>query len=322
MKHLNTYTGIIAVFILLTGCAKANDEIADPSGLSVFRQESSWSITAGSGTGQFMNPQSIQISPQNEVYIADYSNDRIQVFTKEGVFVRTIGSRGTAVGEFIGPRSATIDSLGNVLASDFGNNRVLFFAKDTGGFTNTLTMTTFNGMAINQPYGVATYEEFVPQITGNFYIVDSGNSRVVCCDRAGVFVWTFGTDGTSTAQLHLPTDIAVTEDGTTIYVSDTGNNRIMQLNSSGTFLAQFNDGGESHIALNGNVGITVDHAGDIYVADQHNHRIIKYSSIGAVLGYFDFAASIYPADVAVDHLGYVYVVDFINSAVYVLKEYN
>ena len=41
----------------------------------------------GNGKGQFS-------SPCGRVYVADYSNNRIQVFTAEGRFLRMFGRRG------------------------------------------------------------------------------------------------------------------------------------------------------------------------------------------------------------------------------------
>lgn len=322
MKHKTLFP--IALFLIMTllGCAKANDEITDPDIMTVFRPVSQWAVTVGSGATHLQNPQSLHLTPQNEVYIADYANDRIQVFSTTGTYIRSIGSRGTGIGQMIGPRSTAVDSLGNILVSDYGNNRILFFEKTSAGFDNTLTFTDFNGITLNQPYGVASFEEFVPQITGDFYIIDTGNARLIRCDRNGTFVWSYGTEGTGTAQLYLPTDVGVSANGQNIYISDTGNNRIIQVDRTGTRIRSWNDGGESHILLNGNVGIHVDYAGNVYVADQYNHRIIKYTSTGVVLGYYTFASDVYPVDVVADHRGFVYVADFVNSTIHVLAEYH
>lgn len=313
---------ITSIVVWLTGCAKANDDITNPDVMTSFRSIAQWAVTVGSGTAHLQNPQSLHLSPQNEVYIADYANDRIQVFNTTGTQIRSVGSRGTDVGQMIGPRGVAVDSLGNILVSDYGNSRVLFFEKNGTGFTNTLTFNDFNGTALNQPYGVATYEEFVPQITGDFYIVDTGNARLIRCDRSGTFVWSYGTEGTGTTQLYLPTDVGVSTNGQNIYISDTGNNRIVQIDRTGARIRSWSDGGESHISLNGSVGIHVDYAGHVYVADQYNHRIVKYSSEGVVLGYYTFTTDVYPVDVVADHRGFVYVADFVNSTIHVLAEYH
>jgi DNA-binding beta-propeller fold protein YncE len=44
----------------------------------------------GSGPGQFNTPHSIAVDPQNNVYVADRGNRRIQVFDGEGKFLRQI----------------------------------------------------------------------------------------------------------------------------------------------------------------------------------------------------------------------------------------
>ena len=45
---------------------------------------------SGSGDGQFINPYDIACDSINNLYIADASNYRIQVFTPDGKFLRNI----------------------------------------------------------------------------------------------------------------------------------------------------------------------------------------------------------------------------------------
>ena len=87
---------------------------------------SKWGIR-GSGNGEFRWPQSLSIDNADNVYVAECSNDRIQVFDRQGKFLRKWGREGTGNGEFIRPQDLAVDDDGNVYVSDRDNNRIQVF---------------------------------------------------------------------------------------------------------------------------------------------------------------------------------------------------
>ncbi len=46
------------------------------------------------------------------VFVAEYANDRVSVFTSQGQFVRTFGAWGTEPGQFSAPYGITADRCG------------------------------------------------------------------------------------------------------------------------------------------------------------------------------------------------------------------
>ena len=50
----------------------------------------------GQGNGKFSGPRGVCVAPgpEGRVYVADFDNHRVQVLTKDGAYVRTIGVTG------------------------------------------------------------------------------------------------------------------------------------------------------------------------------------------------------------------------------------
>jgi DNA-binding beta-propeller fold protein YncE len=67
----------------------------------------------GSGPGQF-NGQNDVDPFKNHVYVADYDNNRIQVFDGNGTHITNWGTEGEGDGQFLHPHVAAADSEGNV----------------------------------------------------------------------------------------------------------------------------------------------------------------------------------------------------------------
>ena len=80
----------------------------------------------GSGPGQFNNPSAIAFSPDEDMYVADVYNHRIQVFNSDGVYQREFGR-----GQLKSPLDILITADGHVLVADSSSNCVVIF--DTTG---------------------------------------------------------------------------------------------------------------------------------------------------------------------------------------------
>lgn len=80
----------------------------------------------GSGDGEFNFARDVAIAPNGRVYVVDTGNFRIQVFERDGRFVRTFGAIGRQPGTFARPREIAIDREGRVYVTDaaFGNMQI------------------------------------------------------------------------------------------------------------------------------------------------------------------------------------------------------
>ena len=75
-------------------------------------------------------PWGISLDSENNVFVADWRNDRIQKFTSDGEFISAFGKSGYGEGEFNRPSSVVVDSNGNIIVADWGNERIQILNPD------------------------------------------------------------------------------------------------------------------------------------------------------------------------------------------------
>jgi sugar lactone lactonase YvrE len=113
--------------------------------------------------------------------------------------------------------------------------------------------------------------------SGNLYVADRGNNRVVRIAPSGTG---YGTAGTVIQGLSGPAGVAADWNGN-VYVADTGNNRILMLPVTASGLGAAVTVGSG---LSSPMGLAVDSAGNLYVADTGNNRVVELPRIGSAFG--------------------------------------
>ena len=84
----------------------------------------------GSKSGEFAYPWGVTCDSTGNVYVADSANNRIQVFTASGKFLRKFGHHGKGKGELDWPVGVAVDSRGMVFVSERWNNRISVFTTE------------------------------------------------------------------------------------------------------------------------------------------------------------------------------------------------
>ena len=261
-------------------------------------------------TAQLNSPHGIALDATGNLYIADYSNNRVRRITAGGI-ITTIAGNGTVGGGGDGgpaisaqlnlPRGIAVDSTGNVFIADSGNNRVRKVTP--AGIISTIAgngISSFSGdggpataAAIWVPTDIAV------DTSGNLFIADGGNHRVrkvssgVISTVAGSATPGFGGDGgpATAAQLNSPYNIDVDAAGN-LFIADRGNARIRRVAGGviNTIAGLGNpgfsfsgDGGPATSALfDQPEGIAVDTIGNIFVADTGNNRVRLFTLGGFI----------------------------------------
>lgn len=76
----------------------------------------------GKENGHLQNPRVCAIDGAGNLWIADTLNDRIQVHNKDGIWIKTLGEKGSGDGQFNNPSAVTFDFDGNVVVVDSGKS--------------------------------------------------------------------------------------------------------------------------------------------------------------------------------------------------------
>ena len=70
----------------------------------------------GSDPGQMMSPWDVAFDSANNIYVIDIGNNKIQVFTENGVFLRQIRKKGAGKGDLGWPTMIAINSEDEICA--------------------------------------------------------------------------------------------------------------------------------------------------------------------------------------------------------------
>lgn len=65
------------------------------------------------------------MAPDGNVFVSDYHNARIQIFSSAGVYLAQWGSFGNAIGQFYGPYGLATTRDGYLYIADSGNYRIM-----------------------------------------------------------------------------------------------------------------------------------------------------------------------------------------------------
>jgi uncharacterized protein (TIGR03437 family) len=256
--------------------------------------------------------------------------------------------------EINGPDTVILDSKGNLYIADTQNNVVRMVT--SSGVISTYAGENSAGAGFTGDGGQANVAQmFGPaglamDSSGNLYISDNKNIRIRKVTSAGIITTVAGSgnigftgDGGPALSAHLtsPRGLFIDASGA-LYIADSGNNMIRKV-VAGTItlvagstsgLPGFSgDGGQATTALlHGPTSVAVDTCGNVYIADTSNSRIrmvtpngiintiaggngAAYSGDGGpALG----AQLNFPAGVAADSKGNVYVADTQNHVIRLL----
>ncbi len=266
------------------------------------------------------SPAGVAVDASGNVYVADLNNNRVLEFPStcastgcaatrvfgQASFTSRSSYTGITAATLVNPSGVAVDSSGNVYVADFYEARVVEFPSTcastgcsaTRVFGQTSFTTGYTGLTastLNSPRSVAV------DSTGNVYVVDAANSRVLqfpatCastgCSATRVFGqsdFTSSSAGVSASTLKNPQGVAV-DSGGNVYVADPFNHRVLEFPatcpSTGCSATRVYgqpsftgaSAGTTAQTLSNPTGVAVDSSGNVYVADTQNYRVLEFPS--------------------------------------------
>ena len=243
--------------------------------------------TYRNAAGVLSNAQSVCVEQNfGNVYVSDSFNHRIQVFTADGTFVKSMGGiggpygYGTALNYFLYPKQLTFDDNSTLYVADFGNGRVV--KKYAAGVSFVVAA------AVTRPWGVAVDD------SGYLYVSDWSTDTIKVFLN-GVQVRSWGGTGTAAGYFNKPCDLKIgTYNGTTaLHVADCGNNRVQIFSLTGSYLGQlgtpqtnplqYYNEAKAAGAMLLPYGIAMDANGNVIVSDTSHKCMRMYNSSGTLI---------------------------------------
>lgn len=171
--------------------------------------------------GLFGYPTDALIDSEGLFYVSEYGdNDRIQVFSPDGQWLRQWGGHGYEPGQFLRPRAMAIDSNDEIYVADSCNHRIQVFEK-SGKLLRMWGDRGSNPGQMSYPYDVCLSPD------GSLYVCEYGNSRVQKFDLGGKSLGLWGAPGRGPGKLNNPWALAVDSQGA-VSVIDSNNHRVQR----------------------------------------------------------------------------------------------
>ncbi|VDP07601.1 unnamed protein product [Soboliphyme baturini] len=301
----------------------------------------------GTANGLLCRPWGITCDRLGRIIIADRSNNRVQIFDKDGKFLTKFGSLGCRSGQFDRPAGVAVNSHNNIIVVDKDNHRIqvrlsqMALVSVLSGHGQCPAMTNICGLCyvftengdflfkfgekgrepgrFNYPWDVAVSSEDVMAVS------DTRNHRVQVFNAYGVFLKKIGFESSLFyKQFDSPRGVAFSSDGR-LFCTDFNNHRLVIAELKSDKLKFFGREGDGDGCFKRPQGIEIDAQGNVVVADSRNNRIQVFSSqlnFMCSFGVHNINAhprSVMdrPCDVCVTADGRIFVVDFGNNKIHV-----
>ena len=261
----------------------------------------------GSSVGMFNFPWGVAVSDTDEIAVADYWNQRVQIFDSSGNYLRSFGGNGCNQGELENPRGICFDNNRNIFVADYHNHRIQIFNGE-GRY-----MRMFGGIGrldsqLSFPFGLSL------DANGNIIVADSGNKLIKIFSTDGKFVRKIGGPGSFSYPVHC------VQCDEYLIVSDKDEHCIKVFSAEGKYQYKFGQRGGGDGEFNSPRCMAVTKSKHLMVCDWDNNRIQVFELNGKFVGKFgtkgrNLGEFYSPTSVAVLSNGRIVVSDFSNHRI-------
>ena len=227
----------------------------------------------GSSVGMFCEPWGVAVNARDEIAVTDFNNHRVQIFNKNGNYLRSFGKEGEKAGEFKYPRGIAFHNNGKIFVADSGNHRIQIFNGE-GQSVGSFSGKEIRDSELNSPRGLWIDSD------GNIIVADTGNKMIKIFSSEGTFLMKIGGQGAFTYPIHC------VQYDTYLIVSDQFEHCIKVYDRKGNFQYKFGKRGGGDGELIHPVCLSVNKSGHLMVCDTNNHRVQEFELNGRFLSKF------------------------------------
>ena len=240
-------------------------------------------------------PQGVAVDAAGNVFIADYSNNRVRKVDAYGIITTVAGTGTQGNGGNGGPATSatlyrptgvTFDSRGNLLISEYGNGDVR--KVDINGIitrtagTGSVNVSNDGSQATNTGFDTITWTAL--DASGAMYLNESMHCRIRKVATNGIvstlagntsfITGGFSGDGgvATNAQLNNPNGVALDTVGN-VFIADFSNGRVRKVDLNG-IISTVVGGGSGYIngqpgtnTASSPKGVCVDHSNNVWICD-------------------------------------------------------
>ena len=219
----------------------------------------------GSTNGQFLYPQKVCFTHKGEYVVTDSVN-RVQLFSAQGKWMRTVGLTGSGQLQFRDPVGVAIGTNKRIYICERENHRVQVLNQDFS-FHKIIGKRGNGDGEFNSP------SDIVADGRGFLYVADCWNHRIQVLNENGTFIREFGIKGSNPGELNWPSHICIDADEALVMVTEVRNHRVSMFQTNGQFVKCFGRKGSGLGQLYKPRGIAMDFNKMLYVCDCGNNRI-------------------------------------------------
>jgi tripartite motif-containing protein 71 len=241
------------------------------------------SAAAESDSPTLSKPRAVAFTSDGNLVVADSKNNRLWLQKLDGTLIKKAGKLGTGEGQFKEPCGVAVGKDGSIYVAD-----TFFTLDEKGGLPWGRVQKFSKDLKFKAAFGkseIAPTDLFGPRAvavdpSGNVWLSDTGNHRLVKYDADGKFIASFGKKGKGKGEFIEPFGLAFDAEGNA-YVADRLNYRIQVLNSQGQYLREFKVAGWEDTQINVEPYVAVDSQRKlVYVSDPTKKKIHRYSLTG------------------------------------------
>ena len=253
------------------------------------------SISTGS------TPWGVAVDDNGDLYVAEYGNHCISVYSPNGSHKTTLGTQGSATGQFNSPSDVAI--RGEVIyVVDSGNHRVQKLNITSGSYLAHFGENGSGHGHLSSPRGICLDPE------GNVFVADFYNNRVQVLTADGTFAYSITGVASDGSSFQYPWGVAFDPNGS-LHVVAYGSSCVKIFTRDGKYIREYGSG-----QLSGPSGIAIDEEGYSFVANNSSSNLKIFNP------QYELIHTVSPGSglvgLVLDKNGFVFVTSSSNNKVY------